>query len=161
MTLFVNKSLLDLRVVRSEPDLRQTAMVSLASFFRMACIDRLSAQSRFPSQYLNMSREEVWPQRLVARLAVEIRQGESGDRSAALSALNILGHPSLIPVVIPLIEGKVKMPIAIESAATIKYFFPPVPNRRTNDQCLGASTEQISKLLALISWSRRQGVSRD
>lgn len=108
--IFVNKSLLDLKVVRSEPDLRQTAMVSLASFFRMACIDRLSAESRFPSQYLNFSsgsRREVWPERLVARLAVEIRDGESGDRSAALSALNILGHPSLIPVVLPLIEGEV------------------------------------------------------
>ncbi len=94
-------------MVRSEPDLRQTAMVSLASFFRMACIDRLSAETRFPSQYYNVSKDAAWPKRLVARLAVEIRQGESGDRSAALSALNILGHPSLIPVIIPLIEGKV------------------------------------------------------
>jgi hypothetical protein len=44
----------------------------------------------------------------VKRIAVEISRGEAGDRSAALSALNILGHPSLIPVVIPLIEGKVR-----------------------------------------------------
>ena len=101
------KSLMDLEVVRSEPDLRQTAMVSLASFFRMACIDRVSVEARFPSQYYNVSKEEDWPRRLVARLAVEIRQGGSGDRSAALSAFNILGHPSLIPVIIPLIEGKV------------------------------------------------------
>lgn len=106
------KSLLDLGVVKREPDLRQTAMVSLASFFRVACIDRLSAESRFPLQYLNMSRNEtrdIWPRRLVKRIAVEIKRGDSGDRSAALSALNILGHPSLIPVVVPLIEGKVNI----------------------------------------------------
>lgn len=103
--------MLDLEAVRREPDLRQTAMVSLASFFRVACIDRLSAETRFPSQYLNMSGNEtrdIWPRRLVKRIAVEIIQGDSGDRSAALSAFNILGHPSLIPVIIPLIEGKVR-----------------------------------------------------
>jgi hypothetical protein len=86
-------------------------MVSLASFFRLACIDRLSAEARFPSQYLNITRDGVrgdtWPRRLVKKIAVEITRGDGGDRSAALSALNILGHPSLIPVVIPLIEGKV------------------------------------------------------
>jgi hypothetical protein len=106
------KSLLDSKVVRREPDLRQTAMVSLASFFRVACTDRLSAETRFPSQYLNRTwdagRRDTWPRRFVKRIAVEISRGEAGDRSAALSALNILGHPSLIPVVIPLIEGKVR-----------------------------------------------------
>lgn len=99
-------------MVRREPDLRQTAMVSLASFFRVACTDRLSAETRFPSQYLNRTwnaaRRDTWPRRFVKRIAVEISRGEAGDRSAALSALNILGHPSLIPVVIPLIEGKVR-----------------------------------------------------
>lgn len=82
-------------------------MVSLASFFRTTCIDQQSAETRFPSQFLDLSIDDAWPKRLVARLAIEILHGESGDRSAALSALNILGHPSLIPVVIPLIEGKV------------------------------------------------------
>ncbi|XP_045027440.1 uncharacterized protein LOC116919379 [Daphnia magna] len=115
-------SLLDLGVVKREPDLRQTAMVSLASFFRVACIDRLSAESRFPLQYLNMSRNEtrdIWPRRLVKRIAVEIKRGDSGDRSAALSALNILGHPSLIPVVVPLIEGKVDANPAIRTKAVL------------------------------------------
>jgi hypothetical protein len=45
----------------------------------------------------------------VKRIAVEIIEGDAGDRSAALSALNILGHSSLIPVVIPFIEGKVTL----------------------------------------------------
>ena len=111
-------------MVRREPDLRQTAMVSLASFFRVACIDRLSAEARFPSQYLNVTRDgarrDTWPRRLVKRIAVEIIEGDAGDRSAALSALNILGHPSLIPVVIPFIEGKVTLD-EIEHKTTCEF----------------------------------------
>lgn len=111
-------------MIKNNPDLRQTTMVSLASFFRMARIDLQKAEIRFPppryrqlpffNKHLkrNVSNEDVWPARLVTRLSVYLNSSSSseatdGDRSAALSAFNILGHPSLIPVVIPLIEGKV------------------------------------------------------
>ena len=104
-------SLLDVEMVAEEPGLRQTAMVSLASFFRMARIDRLTSETRFPMARLNMtSQESSWPSRLVDRLSGFLHpRGNitAGDRSAALSALNILGHPSLIPVVLPLIQGRV------------------------------------------------------
>ena len=103
--------MLDVGPVRREARLRQTAMVSLASFFRTACIDRLAAEARFPlawpSTVTTRKPTDYWPSRLVSRLALEIDVGDSSDRSAALSALNIIGHPSLIPVVIPIIEGKV------------------------------------------------------
>lgn len=120
-------SLFDIEMVRQEPILRQTAAVSLASFFRMARIDRLTSETRFPAP-TNGTRsksskpdgnDDIWPARLVGRFTDFLRPSEpgqgqrsntfptAGDRSAVLSALNILGHPSLIPAVLPLIEGKV------------------------------------------------------
>lgn len=109
------QSLLDVEMVAEEPGLRQTAMVSLASFFRMTRIDRLASETRFPIAQLNMTGQETdWPSRLVSRVSSFLHpDGDNvtaGDRSAALSALNILGHPSLIHAVLPLVEGRVRFP---------------------------------------------------
>ena len=108
------KSVLDLEMTKHLPTLRQTAMVSLASLLRMACIDQRTSQLRFPSHldgpFCRGDARDDLPRRLVHLLSsyLELDKGQ-GDRLAALSALNILGHSSIIPVVIPLIEGKVNI----------------------------------------------------
>lgn len=82
-------------------------MVSLASFFRMFG----TSQARVGThQMFNSSSKDAWSTKLVERLTKELQHSDSGDRSAVFSAFNILGHPSLIPIIVPYIEGKVNYP---------------------------------------------------
>lgn len=106
---------MELEMVKSSATLRQTLMVSVASLVRMACVDHRKTTIRFPT-YLKGSfcrddAADALPKQLVDLLATYLYpdgiQHSDGDRMAALSALNILGHHSLIPVVVPFIEGKV------------------------------------------------------
>ena len=78
-------------------------MVSLASFFRILW----TSDTHFPTNFFNSSSKDEWLTSLVERLSKELQNLDSGDRSAVFSAFNILGHPSLIPKVLPYIEGKV------------------------------------------------------
>jgi Lipoprotein amino terminal region len=101
--------------VKSDAVLRQTTMVALASIVRLACIDRKSSETRFPtmrhgSQFCTGVSRDAIPRRLVQLLTPYLSanetRAESGDVMAVLSAFNILGHDSIIDVVVPLIEGR-------------------------------------------------------
>jgi len=107
------KSLMELEMVKNSATLRQTLMVSVASLVRMACVDRRKTTIRFPTHLTgSFCERDTLPKQLVDVLAAYLYPDGvhrfDGDRMAALSALNILGHSSLIPVVVPFIEGKVK-----------------------------------------------------
>ena len=105
-------------MVAGDDQLRQTTMVSLASIVRTACIDRHSSSLRFPvlyyGQFCAAGLRDSVPRQLVQLLGRYVdapgpatKANTNGDRMAALSALNILGHASMIPLVVPIIEGKV------------------------------------------------------
>ncbi len=111
---------MDADPVKSDATLRHTTMVSLAMVLRVACV--APKLVRWSSPFCIGRSRDFFPLRLVRRLSdylADTGADGDGDRMAALSALNILGHEALIDVVAPLIDGSRWTNPALRSKAVL------------------------------------------
>ena len=97
--------------IEADRTIFHVATLAVSKLVHTACVNVTEARTRFPVElYGNFcsADDPVIVSKLVPFLGREISgSGRVEDKMVALTALGEVGHESIIPVVVPVIEGKV------------------------------------------------------
>lgn len=114
MIQFFNLAMKD--EVRQQMYLNTTALIAAAKLINMGQVNNDSAHNYYPTHmYGRLSRkndpfvyQQVLP-RLSQELSQAIQQEDSNKAQVYIKAIGILGHPSILPVFAPYLEGKIQV----------------------------------------------------
>ena len=98
------------RPVQSNKDLKKTALLNVAELMSAACIPAFQTAKRFPTTLMGdfcTEDDSVITQEFLPLLTEYLKESEdkAADLMVALTALGNLGHPDIIPILVPHIRG--------------------------------------------------------
>ncbi|KAK2723052.1 hypothetical protein QYM36_003295, partial [Artemia franciscana] len=108
---------------KTERALFYSSLLSTSTLLRMACVNQTEAKARFPTTLYGpfcSPSDPLIVAQFIPLLSHTLRKDSPRmDKFVALTALGNLGHPGIMPVLIPVIEGQVDSSINVRTKAVI------------------------------------------
>merc|ERR1719228_3096611 len=97
-------------VLTSSKLLKANAQLAFATIVRSACISRDDSKAMFPEAMFGKMCSPNDPkitEEYIPYLVADLISSDKSDVQAAIISLNAIGHPAVIPIILPYIEGRV------------------------------------------------------